>query len=736
MLVFDIGRRRARPDSVDRFQFPALIHLSLRKVAAMIATRLVSSLSFLLALSFLIGSTTADDAVLSLFKAGPTTDNVIPRTTKIESTDDGLTVTNELGHDWPAVCFDAPDEIWDLSGYMFVTIDLTGAGDRPVEINARVMDAEHMTGADGTRGSITLAPGEKGSIKIRLTKRMGDEIRKKLYGMRGYPGGYDERKGIDVSRVARVELYLARPKETYRFIVRSIRAEGVAPQIDDADFFPMIDQFGQYMHAKWPGKIGSIDELRAQIDAEAKELAAKPGPAQWDEWGGWADGPQLEATGRFRTEKVDGRWWLVDPSGRLFWSHGVDCVRTGNATTPITDREHYFAALPPDDGRFASCYSSASWAPHGYYNGRGKYRTFNFTQQNLILKYGDEWWTTTSETAHRRLKSWGMNTIANWSDSAIYKMRKTPYTVTVSAYGKSIEGSTGYWGKFPDPFDPSLGESIRRSMEQKKRDGTAGDPWCLGYFVSNELAWGNDVSLATATLASPADQPCKLAMIGDLKAKYKTIEKLNAAWETSHESFDALKESTTPPSVDKARDDLEAFTTRIAREYFRVCRDGVKAVDPDGLYLGCRFAWANDFAVRASFDFCDVVSFNKYRRTVADLKPPTGCDRPLIIGEFHFGALDRGMLHTGLVPTANQNARAGAYRDYLTGALKNPYLVGTHWFQYGDQATTGRGDGENYQIGLVNVVDVPYPETIGAVREIGYSMYKTRSDAEKDDATP
>jgi hypothetical protein len=52
--------------------------------------------------------------------------------------------------------------------------------------------------------------------------------------------------------------------------------------------------------------------------------------------------------------------------------------------------------------------------------------------------------------------------------------------------------------------------------------------------------------------------------------------------------------------------------------------------------------------------------------------------------------------------------------------------VGTHWFQYRDQATTGRGDGENYQIGLVDICDTPYPETIDAVRQTGLLMYDYR----------
>ena len=95
---------------------------------------------------------------------------------------------------------------------------------------------------------------------------------------------------------------------------------------------------------------------------------------------------------------------------------------------------------------------------------------------------------------------------------------------------------------------------------------------------------------------------------------------------------------------------------RFAEQYFRICREAVKEVDPQGLYLGCRFAWTNDRAVRAAAKYCDVMSFNRYQRSVADFRLPEGVDGRAIIGEFHFGALDRGMFHTGLVPTARPAA--------------------------------------------------------------------------------
>jgi agarase len=69
-----------------------------------------------------------------------------------------------------------------------------------------------------------------------------------------------------------------------------------------------------------------------------------------------------------------------------------------------------------------------------------------------------------------------------------------------------------------------------------------------------------------------------------------------------------------------------------------------------------------------------------------------------------------------------------AYKDYVLDALRHPQFVGTHWFQWQDEPTTGRVyDEENYQIGLVDVADTPYAETIEAVREVGRAMYDIRS---------
>ena len=89
------------------------------------------------------------------------------------------------------------------------------------------------------------------------------------------------------------------------------------------------------------------------------------------------------------------------------------------------------------------------------------------------------------------------------------------------------------------------------------------------------------------------------------------------------------------------------------------------------------------------------------------------------------------MYSPGLCPVGvDQNDRATAYTRFLQGALLHPQIVGAHWFQYRDQPLTGRGDGERYQIGFVDVADTPYPEICRASREVGENMYQYRMKGE------
>ncbi|HPA40851.1 MAG TPA: agarase, partial [Candidatus Hydrogenedentes bacterium] len=82
----------------------------------------------------------------------------------------------------------------------------------------------------------------------------------------------------------------------------------------------------------------------------------------------------------------------------------------------------------------------------------------------------------------------------------------------------------------------------------------------------------------------------------------------------------------------------------------------------------------------------------------------------------------------GLVRTRDQKERAAAFARYVESVAAHPLFVGCHWFQYVDEPVTGRThDGENYNIGFVDVTDTPYPELSEAARAINGKIYRLRA---------
>ena len=542
---------------------------------------------------------------------------------------------------------------------------------------------------------------------------------------------------LDRSAVRQVAVYINKPLLPHTWSVRRIVAkagDGAASahpvpawaKMKPDQFFPFIDEYGQFKHREWPDKVHADADLARQRAKEEADLAAHPGPKGWDKWGGWADGPQLPKTGGFSTTKWNGKWWIVDPDGHLWWSHGPVRVTPSCATTPLDDHDHWFARLPAKGDPEAEFYSTRDKLLFPYYARWKKYRIYDFSAQNIARKYGKGWYETWSALAHRRLRSWGCNTLANSSDRDICLMDRTPYTDRYEIHSRPIAGHKGGWWDFCDPFDPSFrAEARQKTVDYRKQFE---DPWCFGFFVDNEHHWGQADTLALSTLKSPADQPCKRVFRDRLKAKYGEIGKLNAQWKTSYTGWDDFLSVTTTPDPKAAKEDLESFTVEIAEEYYRIIREELKRAAPGKLYLGCRWAGgAPLFTVKAAAKYCDVLSYNIYRRHLREFKLPDGIDKPILVGEFHFGALDRGPFCPGLILLKDQEERGRTYVDYVRSALEHPQFVGVHWHQFSDQATSGRFDGENMQVGWTDVCDTPYWETVRALREIGYELYPTRA---------
>ncbi len=644
-----------------------------------------------------------------------------------------LRLETEVSQFCPAIVLPAPDGNWDLSGYGEVSVNVKNIGEGNGELCCRLDDYSDVREENGRpSGCISLEPATSGVIKISL-KHAADLNRTiKFIGMKKTPLTVYDFDPANERKIIFYNPFTPVTDQKQIFEVSSIQATGsMEPFIPSTadDFFPMIDKFGQYIHNEWPGKIHSVDELQAKITEEEQDILAHPGPNDRNKYGGWAKGPELTATGFFRVEKYQDKWWLIDPEGRLFWSNGLNVISNGG-DTPITARENYFAELPADSSPYAEFYGTRSGSASRDYKLYDEIKTYNFMTANLVRKYGTDWQQLFLEKTAHRLHNWGINTLGNWTSAEQFNRRGFPYVKSIAHTAKVITGNDGDSIKIIDVFDPSFRSGMAESLAQEVGK-SANDPWCIGYFVDNEPDVGDEMTLANAVIASPPEQKAKQVFVNDLRTKYDTIENFNTVWGTSFASWDAFLNSTSgqiPPGADKQKveEDCLDYYKKSTEIYFQTISEEIKKVAPNQLYMGCRFADYNDAIVLSAAKYCDVVSFNLYKYTVEQDPIPLGVDVPVIIGEFHFGSLDSGMFWQGIKKAIDQKHRGELFEQYMLSALKNPKFIGAHWFQYWDQPTTGRFDGANCQIGFIDSCDTPYFEFIESVRHVSKGMYNYR----------
>ncbi len=607
--------------------------------------------------------------------------------------------------------------VWDASGYRFIRCWIENLGSSPQLVELGFGDY------DLTLGGTLISPGTSKILKAVIYRTEHPARIDSVFPvMHGKPDGTLRGwmdSACDSVSCVRLIFNELKPGAAVRIGKIWLEEPYVMHSAEElrAEFYPFVDRFGQFMYGEWQLKIHTVKDIISYDRQETQVLDSLPPLREWDRFGGWANGPKLEATGRFRVEKRDGKWWFIDPDGNLFWSHGIDCVEFGIQTrTQISEREHYFVELPPDGTEEAQLYT---WSVnHG-----DSVKMLSFHALNIFRKYGENWKELSRERIHSRFRSWGMNTIGNWSDPAIYLQHKTPYVLTAN---------TKKTGLISDPYAPGFREDLENEL--KSRQEEMGDPWCLGVFVDNELKWGVKWApkIPEQILTAPAGQPAKEALVHKLRKKYLSAGNLNAAWGTTFGSWeDVLHNKDLIPA---AAGEMRLFMKDFTSLYFSKCREAVKAADPQMLYLGCRMDFhlypedtALNYIIKIASEYCDVVSFNRYRYTCSELIPPDGGDYPIIIGEFHFGSLESGLLQPGLRYAADPDERASFYKHYVESALENPWIIGTHWFQLVDQSVTGRPDGENYQAGFLTVGDVPQKEIVSASRDLGKGMYGIRA---------
>ena len=552
---------------------------------------------------------------------------------------------------WQIKDLDLPS---DWSGFGFLVMELRISS--PQRFEFRVHDAQ---GVRSVRLSPLPGAWVRGAVPLGFltqSARNGNDLAA-VYN-KSRPMMWINLSGAQgpLTAVREIGVALPSPVGAVTLEIRSVRLAKEDPGDALLEPGPLVDQFGQWIHDEWPGKAASLDQLRESWAAEGKALDAG-GSFDYCRYGGYQS-TKAKATGFFRVEKIDGKWWFVDPDGHLFLSMGSDSIGT-SVSTSTQGREQLFAKLP------------------GAAGGRG---AASFYAANLAQRFGVEWSAKWIDLTSRRMAAWGFNTIGNWSDQRLADAHRTPYVFTSRGWGE-----TGPMG-IADVYAPNFAETIDRAAAQQC-DARKDDPYLLGYFLGNEPPWPGREAVAVDAILSGPSSPLQ-----------QELRKFLAAGDTP----------------DRRRE----FLYGVYDKFVETVTSAVRRHDANHLILGLRFGSTTPVEIVRLSKAFDVYSLNNYAYAVNQKeidKVREAIDRPILIGEFHFGVPGRGM-PPGLKQTASQEERGVAYRYYVENALADPNIVGAHWFEWVDEPSTGRFDGENYNIGLVDVTDRPYRELVEAAR--------------------
>lgn len=343
------------------------------------------------------------------------------------------------------------------------------------------------------------------------------------------------------------------------------------------------------------------------------------------------------ATGFFRTEKINGRWYIIDPDGYPYIHKGIAAVSPG---------------------------------------------TSNQQKAALTNKWGtNEGWST---HVTRWMKENGFTGSGAWSNVARLRVQDEPivYSVIInpmSTYrnmhrglvgGYTNAGWQGYEHNIIRVFDTAFEtymDNACKPLSQYKDD-----KYLLGYFVDNELPWVNDALDRHLKFLKTDDS-------GYLAAKN---------WLNERKGKNAGLEDIT-------QDDRNAFWDFYAGKFFSMAKEYITKYDPNHMFLGARFnqrfeELSNPYIFQTAGKYCDIISINHYR----EWEPLTyrmenwekWSSKPFMITEFYTKGEDTGLPNlTGagwLVKT--QNDRGLFYQNFIIKLLKSTGCVGWDWFRYQD----------------------------------------------------
>ena len=434
--------------------------------------------------------------------------------------------------------------------------------------------------------------------------------------------------------------------------------------------------------------------------------AGNPGPDIQDSaFGRVLADPTSPAGSGWQVIEKDGVRWLATPRGELFYSKGVNFLDAGKRSPKSEAKEAFY------------------WG--------------NF------FPTIEEW----RRVAGAQLLGWGFNTRGGWSDPS------PEFDLALTVDLELGRNSKFHWF---DPFKPEQeGETL--AWAEKLTAPYRNDPKLLGYYFDNEVGWWNS-ALFIWYLDKGWENHTKRMLWQLVFDHYRgRWDRLLQDWvpEGSISGFEDLKRAGSKMQLRPGGYGIQLvnrFMHRYCRHYYSLMARALRQAHPRGLLLGDRLPlYYHQDALLAMNDSVDVISTN-YNVDVADgwVAPyyfdglRRLSDKPVLVTEFFFAAQENRSGNNNqtarskypkpghLMTVTTQAERAFGAMNAIRNFARFPNVVGTHWFQYCDEPLGGREDGEDYNMGLLDLANRPYEE----VTEVFSNWNPKLDEIHRESASP
>lgn len=434
-----------------------------------------------------------------------------------------------------------------------------------------------------------------------------------------------------------------------------------------------------------------------------------------DRFDGWT-GLKFDATGYFRLEKTDDRWWFVTPEGNAFLSQGLNHVGPGWV-------------------------SSDPWRKRlGLVEGHSQ----NEFLQAMVRRVDSD------------MKAFGLNTLGahnqtDWfeqADGPFVPYLKQLYFVNIASWMRSTPD------KYVDVFTKEFADFCR----QYANDHVAPyreDPYLLGYTLCSvpvltemdaERWHGGWVGTYLPTWPRAlqnlgAEAPGKKVYVETVKEIYRErIKDFNTTYGTSFSSFDELlkterwrwREDIVVPQ--KQQDDDLAFLLKILNRYWKVATEAIRSQDPNHLIWGNKLGANTDISnevVALSSQYMDLNfmgiygSYDLHEKVMKRWRQVS--EKPFVSGDMDFAVPSKVAPHPTGPHAIDQEERARMFEDFIYRVYAQKDFVGMHWCGWLENPVSRPVNPGVQHTGLFDEHGTPYQPMLEAFSKFRTELYQVHA---------